>query len=224
MTAGKSERLLNLLIMLLVQRRYVAKERSGRSSTRTRRRTRSRRCSSGDKDELPQPGRPDRGRPDRSLSSTTSRATGSGPTSSRVPTSASPPTRPPWSPRPTGLAARAAGRGHHRGGPAHRAGRRRGPDRPRHRRAAADRRRAVVRRVLGGDPGAHAGDLRLLRSGGTRCAPATCTRGVARYSGRSTSSVSTPIRRWSGSSTLPGPGPATSRAGRAPTRSRPAPT
>ena len=61
-----------------------------------------------------------------------------------------------------GLGARAAGRGHHRGGPqADRARRPARRLRARHRRAPAHRRRAVVRRLLGGHPGAHAGRVRL---------------------------------------------------------------
>ena len=88
MTAGKSERLLNLLIMLLVQRHYVAKERIREilypDSTAGRLR----------EDVRARQGRAAQPRACRSRSarwtptSTTSRATGSGPTSSRCPTSA----------------------------------------------------------------------------------------------------------------------------------------
>ena len=99
--------------------------------------------------------------------------------------------------------------------------------RPRHRRAAAERRRAVVRRLLGGHPGAHAGRVRLPPLRRRRAAPpATSSRGASCATPvAGTSSASTPTAARSGSSGSPAcrAGPRRS-GGPARTTCRPAPT
>ena len=204
----KTERLFNLLIMLLVQRRYVAKERIReilypdarrrrlREDVRARqggaaqpRRARSR-WAAMDAYFDDEPGyriRPDQlALPEISLTRRRGRR---------------------GRPGHQGLGARQAGRGHHRGGAqAHgvrRPGRRR---RPRHRRAADRRRRAVLRRLLGRRAG------RAPRSSSTTGAPgsepthpapaAVGRRALLRAAG--TPWAGTPTATTSGSSGSPG--------------------
>ena len=162
MTAGKSERLLNLLIMLLVQRRYVAKERIREILYPDSTQDAFEKMFERDKDELrslgvpievgqmdaffdDEPGyriRPDEfALPDISLTADEAAVVG---LATKV-----------WQHARLAEATTEAVRKLTA----------LGVDvdvyRPRHRRAPADRRRAVVRRVLGGHPGAHARGLRL---------------------------------------------------------------
>ena len=93
MTVRKTERLLNLLIMLLVQRHYVSKERIRGILYPDSTPDGFEKMFERDKEELRSLGVPiEVGSID--ASSTTSPATGSAPTSSRCPRSASRPTRP----------------------------------------------------------------------------------------------------------------------------------
>ena len=187
-SASKTERLLNLLIMLLVQRHYVSKERireilyADAPSTDAFEKTFER-----DKEELRSLGVPievgqmdayfddepgyriradEFALPEISLESDEASVVGPG---------------------HPGLGARPAGRGHHRRRRQADRGRPRPrPRRPRHRPAAAERRRAVVRRVLGGHPGAPAGRPSTTADPGTT---QPLTRhlepwGVVRFSGR----------------------------------------
>ena len=206
MSVPKSERLLNLLIMLLVQRRYVAKERireilyPGSSDDAFEK------MFERDKEELrslgvpievgsldayfdDEPGyriRPDEfALPEISLD----RRRGGRARAGRQ-----------------GLGARPAGRGDHRGAAqadgGRAAGRRVGAGR---RPAATGRRRARLRRVLGGHRRADPGRVRVRPHRCSRRPPATCSRGAwCATPGAGTPSAWTPTVAPSGSSGSPG--------------------
>ncbi len=173
MSAAKTERLMNLLIMLLVQTRLVAKERIREILYPDATAEGFERMFERDKEELRSLGVPIRSAR-WTPTSTTSPATGSAPTSS-------PCRRSTWRRRGGGrraghprVGAPAPRPRHHRGGPqAHRRRRRHRRQRPRDRPAPADGRRAGVRRVLRGDPRAFGRRVRLLahRPGGPRPPP-----------------------------------------------------
>ena len=154
----KSERLLNLLIMLLVQRHYVPKDRirailyADSSADGLREDVRARQGGAA------QPRRADRGRPDGRLLRRRARLPDPPRRASRCPTSRSTPDEA----AVIGLATRvwqharlaeATTEAVRKLTAAGVRGRRVGA---RHRRAPPERRRAVLRRVLGGHPGAHA--------------------------------------------------------------------
>ena len=184
--AAKSERLLNLLIMLLVQRHYIAKDRIRSILYPDSTPDGFEKMFERDKEELRSLGVPIevgqmdayfddepgyRIRPDEFALPDISLAAGRG--------------RGRW-PRHQGLAARDARGGHHRGGAQARrggGGRRRHPagDRP----ATAERRRAVVRRLLAGRPGAHPARFRLPEVGPAGTGhPASPALGCSAHSGR----------------------------------------
>ena len=202
----KSERLLNLLIMLLVQRHYVSKDRirsilypdSGRRGVREDVRARQGRPA--------QPRGPDRGRQHRRL---LRRRAGLPDPPRRVPAARDRADRRRGRrgrPRHPGLGARPARRGDHRGGAqADRRSGCRSTCPPSTSSSRGWRRGAVLRRVLGGQPGPHA------RSSSTTAAPArpssrpaTSSRGAwSATPAAGTPSASTPTAARSGSSGSP---------------------
>ena len=209
-SSAKTERLLNLLIMLLVQRHYVTKDRIRDDPLPRGLRRGLREDVRARQGRAAQPRRPDRGRAAWTPTSTTSRATGSGATQFALPDIALAPDEA----AVIGLATRvwqharladattdavrkltAAGVAVDRGG-------------PRHRRAAADGRRAGLRRVLGGHPSRTPVEFDYRRPGDDAPPPGTSSRGAWSASpDAGTSSGSTPTVARSGSSGSPGSGP-----------------
>ena len=173
--------------MLLVQRHYVVQGPDPGDPLPRRRPRRLREDVRARQGGAAQPRRADRGGQHRRATSTTSPATGSarrvraaGHRADRRRGRGGRPGHP-------GLGARPAGRGDHGGGPQAERARRLPVDvsRARHRRAPAQRRGAVLRRVLGRHPGA----ARRSSSTTSARAPRAATRhlqpwGVVRFSGR----------------------------------------